>query len=56
MKATNTGGMLKGMKRTIPPGTDASGWATKKGGSVERDATRGSKPAPTPKTLGPRSA
>lgn len=55
MKATSTGGMLKGLKRSNPPGTDASGWATKKGGSVEKDAVRKGV-APTPKSLGPRNA
>lgn len=56
-KATESGGsILKGLKRTIPPGTDKSGFITRKGGSVNSGASRGSKPAKSPSTMGPRSA
>ena len=56
-KATSSGGsILKGLKRTIPPGTDKSGFITRKGGSVNSGASRGSKAARSPATLGPRSA
>ena len=48
--------MLKdGLTRHNPPGHDSSGWATSKGGSVDKGATR-DKPAASPKTLGPRTA
>jgi len=56
MKATSSSGsILKGLTRSNPPGTDKSGWATSKGGSVDSNASRDSTAA-TPKTLGPRTA
>lgn len=42
------------LKRHNPPGCDKS--MDLKGGSVNADATRGAKPAPTPKSIGPRTA
>ena len=52
-------GSINGTKltRTNPSGHDSSGWATSKGGKVGtgNDAPR-SGTAPTPRTLGPRSA
>lgn len=48
------GNLHEGLKKTNPKPDDKS---TKlKGASVNADATRGAKPAPTPKTLGPRTA
>jgi len=56
MKATSSSGsILKGMTRSNPPGTDKSGRATSKGGSVDKDASRDSTAA-SPRTLGPRTA
>ena len=44
----------KGLTKRMPKPDDAS---TKlKGPSVNAEATRGKSPAPTPKTLGPRTA
>lgn len=45
--------LLDGLKRSCPPGKDAS--MTPPKGSVNDSPTR-SGPAPTPKTLGPRTA
>lgn len=47
--------ILAGMSRKSPAGMDKSGGATGKYGSVNAGATR-SGTAPTPKTLGPRTA
>jgi len=55
-KATRSGGnILKGLTRSRPAGHDKSGFATSKGGSIDKGATR-SGTAPTPRTLGPRTA
>ena len=49
-------GLLKGLSNNNPrpPGKDGSPKMPSR--SVTAEATRGSKTAPTPKTLGPRSA
>lgn len=41
-------------KNRMPSSSDES--TNRKGGSVDGNPTRGSKPAPTPKSLGPRTA
>lgn len=48
-------GMLSGLTRKNPPQMAAGDPKTPKK-SLDADATRGSKAAPTPRTLGPRTA
>lgn len=43
-----------GLKRSRPKEYEGVTPATKMGGSVDQGADRGDKPAPSPKTLGPR--
>jgi hypothetical protein len=47
--------LKEGLKRHNPPGHDKSGFATTKGGDIDKGATREGT-APSPKTLGPRTA
>lgn len=56
MKATGMKAPLKqGLKRSSLPGHDKSGFITSKGKSIDSAPVR-KETAPTPRTLGPRTA